>query len=762
MTTTPRKPRRKVTTEAGRQIMQRERQRLAREQAAIGEAIAQTANATRANRQVTHVRVSPERAAISRGIVRRVAAVLASEGVNLPINVRPADRDVLSAWTDFRTIDVTYRNHDDKRLVAATLRGCLYHEGGHCRFTLPLPDLNKQAVREGMSFPHSPSTYMRAWNCLEDQRMETAVVSDSPRKAAYITPLILTEHVSTIDNMAANYPLLVWRRYLPKRVRREARRMFVIRHNLANQDGEALARECEQIVTNYVLATTASDMLAQVVLFQSFLERIQPLASDMSRAGHQSQRSRHNYTSKKDDDSEWLTIPISPDMLQEDDEDDDDQDDDHDDDDVCDDDEAVEPRSLTDLADDDVFHIMEVLAASMLSPETLVKVRYAVPQSQQPEQGEQGEQDDEQGPGSLLDEDQGMGSQGQAGNEDDDASEGGEGSKDGAGEGSQDDTDDDSEVGGHGSHTDDGSDVTEDDAAGGDDDSFDQDDLDQMLQDAEAERDSQADLNADMRSYSDALNNQTSLFEPYVGGTSSDGEAIARGDVLAEDIERSFHEHTMDRQPGWVEGQRRGIVNVLRYETRQPGDTEFFRAWTEDDNPGFNLSVSLMLDYSSSMSNYEKQLAECGYATKRACDRLGIPCTVTLWDESARVLFDADDQAEHMPVIDARGGTDPATALADLDNQRADRENHIVLIMTDGEWSSEWPGIGWDGRPTRNSNRHLAAFKDSGRTIVGFGFSPYGGNLAAGLLAKGCDEAFSINDLMEIPRHLERLLVDLA
>ena len=49
--------------------------------------------------------------------------------------------------------------------------------------------------------------------------METAVVSDCPRKAAYLTPLIMTEHASTLDKMAANWPLLVWRRYLPERIR---------------------------------------------------------------------------------------------------------------------------------------------------------------------------------------------------------------------------------------------------------------------------------------------------------------------------------------------------------------------------------------------------------------------------------------------------------------------------------------------------------------------------------------------------------------
>ena len=80
---TPKASRRKVTTDLGRQIMQRERQRLAREQAALGEQLADEARRAMAKRQrQPHRRSSREEIAIGRGIVKRFAAVLQSEGVN--------------------------------------------------------------------------------------------------------------------------------------------------------------------------------------------------------------------------------------------------------------------------------------------------------------------------------------------------------------------------------------------------------------------------------------------------------------------------------------------------------------------------------------------------------------------------------------------------------------------------------------------------------------------------------------------------------
>ena len=102
--------------------------------------------------------------------------------------------------------------------------------------------------------------------------METAVVSDSPRKAGYFTPMMLSELANTPEKAAANWPLMVWRKYLPKHVRDGAKAMFLAAHP---DDGDDLVREIQGITTRYVLAQTATAMFDAVVEMAAVLKRIQ-------------------------------------------------------------------------------------------------------------------------------------------------------------------------------------------------------------------------------------------------------------------------------------------------------------------------------------------------------------------------------------------------------------------------------------------------------------------------------------------------------
>jgi hypothetical protein len=771
---TKRKRRQKATTEIGRQMMQRERQRLAKEQAALAEKMTKEALANRELRRPIE-KAPKAQVGINRSVVRRVAAVLASEGVVVPIKCVAAESyEQMSAWTDFERIAIRFVQYEDVRLLAATLRGLLYHEGGHVRWSVPFRDLAELA---GWILPSGVDARTKAlhtaWNCLEDQRMETAVVSDSPRKAAYFTPLILTEHASTLDRMAANWPLLVWRRYLPDTVRAQARAMFVTRHNMVGQDGEMLAQELDRIVTTYVMSTDAVEMWQCVMEMLAVLQACQPLASDMEDAGHSQQRTR-----KLPDDFQGLTIPVDPSMIPKDcapvDEDIDPS--------LIEDDDMNMSTDDMDLTEAEMRDLVEILIAAWNHPETLVEVRYTVntpPQASGEGEGSKDEDEDfKGGAGSLLDEneDQAEAPELPADStpEDDEAADAdadtasdeadqdvpNEAGDDVAPpvEGVTDDDDDADDDEDEGQHED--ADESDDDGHGGSEDgthtdheakdAFTQEDLDELLHEAEEERYNQRDLDGDMEAFHDAVDNGATDLDTYSGGVEQNDVLVAQAEGLAQDIEDAFHAHTMDKAPAWVEQQRRGVLNVGRYMTRAPGDTEFFRQWTEDDQPGFDIAVSVLLDYSGSMYAHTTKLAQAGYACKLACQKLDIPCTVVLWDTEALTLWDANESAEMLPTIEANGGTVPDMALADLDNQRCERSKHLVLIMTDGQWQGRWSSGGGT----------LAWYKDDGRTMVGFGFGNRG--LDTRLMGYGCDEAFQIDDLMAIPAYLEGALIDLA
>jgi hypothetical protein len=713
----PRKARKKVTTDLGRKLLTRERQRLSREQAALAEQQLLEAERRRIQQKRNTNSVKPMDVAISRSIVKRFAGVLASEGLQVRIVATPSVKT--SAWTDFEQIVINYRQQDDERILAATMRGLAYHEGGHCRFTLPFLQLAEQAGVDG----NSHRKLHHAWNCLEDQRMESAVVCDSPRKAAYLTPMVMLDLVPSVSHAAANWPLLIWRRYLPSNIRKGARKLFVTQHNLMGMDGEAIALTLEAITNDYVLATDAVTMWRCVEQYAVVLQSIIPMqaSTDDQSMGHQRQYKRQGNL------DDFLIVPIDVPA------------------------EGGEASESDDEGDDEVTpgdfqHLLDIIIHVLNGGDLTPPILYIPQTPSKPEQGE----------GS------GSGQGGEASDEEstddaskgDDEGEGGEGSDDDGMEYANDDPAEESgEGGGSGAHKNTG--VRDDldyKPEAGDDDLSDEL-LQEAIDEAEAERDADPTLDQDVQSLHDALNNRTSELMPYNSGVSNDVEAQAAADNLAQDIEQAFQENTIEKAPGWVEGQRRGFVNVLRYETRRPGDVEFFRAFTDTEAPGNNISVSVLLDYSGSMGGATKELATAGFATKKACDNLGIPCTVVLWDTDATVLWDATETAEYLPVIVSAGGTDISVAVADLDNQRYDKETHIVIIMTDGAWYGACAVPGF-----------LANYKGDtpGRYFIGLGYSSHEGSgeaMAEGLRRNGCDEAHGINNLMDIPQYLEQALI---
>lgn len=555
--------------------------------------------------------------------------------------------------------------------------------------------------------------------------METAVVSDSPRKAAYFTPMIMTELVQTPERAAANFPLLIWRRYLPKHIRRGARAAFVEYHGEA---GEALAKAFEATVTQYVTATdfaTMWDAVCQAVLL--FAQHRTAQSLDNFAMGHGSQRGTSE-TQRDARNGEKLEIPIDPSMIDEDEGDEGEGDEGE---------TQSETQGATQAEGDDTTNEAGDEAGDEAGEAGDTEADTEAEAEGQGAAGGEGETE-----GADKGDETGEGAGETEGTDEDESdAEGGEGAGGAAGD-----------------HE--GADEADDEA----DDNLSQDAIDETLEEATDKWLNDGAVEEDLKAYEEALHNSASQLPVYIGGVSKNIAAAAKAENLAAQIEQAFELATMDRQPAWVEQQRRGIVNVNRYVTRSAGDVEFFRNWVEDDQPGYNMAVSVLLDYSSSMSSSTVELAQCGYAAKLACAKLGIPCTVTLWDNKATTLFDANEEPRGLPIINTTGSTDPSLALADLDNQRYDKEIHLVLIMTDGQWNHEWN----DKHHSKGgkSDRTVAFYAGHGRHFIGFGFSDYSqhsaNSYAANLKKYGIRESYGITDLMAIPRRLQEAMIRLA
>jgi hypothetical protein len=702
--TRTRKPRRKATTDLGRSVLQRERQKLAREQAVLAEKAALDNKQLLATKRLisrTSARHSAE-IAFERSIVRRVAGVLASEGVSVPIETKVvSSEDQMMAWTDFSRIHVEYHVFEDVKLTAATMRGLFYHEGGHCRFTMPLADLLDMATKAyGLGSQddllatvgrgRTVAQLQRAWNCLEDQRMETAVVSDSPRKAAYLTPMVLAEMADTPSHAAANYPLFIWRRYLPAKVRKGAREAFVQMHGA---DGIALDGEFRAVTDRYVLGTEVRAMFEAVVDMTDLMERHQ-IALNLDAVGHDHQGYGYRYN-RSGGQRPDLDVPIDPSML---------------------DDSETEPQPGEGAGQ----------GAGQPSQGNAKpgkgKGAKSQDESDKPEEA-QGNQDTSQGDAAKGKSSKVGGSSGT--HESDDA-------------GFSDDHDDE------GSGDDESGEGAGDGTEADHSDPLSQEELDEAMAEAEEERMSDPALDQDVRSFQDAKDTMSSNLPVYTGGVDDDPYHNATANNLADSMKRSFEFATVNQAPSWHEQQRRGVINVNRYSTRQPGDVEFFRSYVDDGAPGFDMAVSVLLDYSGSMGSVTDELAQVAFACKVACQDLGIPCTVVLWDTEARTLWDANERADYLPKIQAAGGTNPLVALTDLDNQNNEgKAKHIILVMTDDAWSGNSPS--------------LSSYRAEDRMIIGLGYG--GDHMAASMASRGADHAYTIKDLADIAKYLEQALI---
>lgn len=239
-------------------------------------------------------------------------AVMHSYGIDLPVTAGTyydwRSNGNIRAYTDFESIVMnmpqsilpTYgASHEAIIDFVATVRGVFQHELGHVRFTVPFPSLTFAD-----EYDHAQKRNLHwAWNCLEDQRMETAVVNAVPVIASYFTKMIAVHILAKSEALPTAWLLLAGRRYLPTAVRQQAHDVFADKH------GAQATSEWRQIVADYISATTNDELSAQVVKAYEFLLKHDLMSSDLNDDSHAHQPRREDSpedgASGDDGDDEW-------------------------------------------------------------------------------------------------------------------------------------------------------------------------------------------------------------------------------------------------------------------------------------------------------------------------------------------------------------------------------------------------------------------------------------------------------------------------
>lgn len=142
----------------------------------------------------------------------------------------------------------------------------------------------------------------------------------------------------------------------------------------------------------------------------------------------------------------------------------------------------------------------------------------------------------------------------------------------------------------------------------------------------------------------------------------------------------------------WQRHAPSGKVNPYDFYTADAGDLDFFDRWTEgiEDQGGFE--VVLLVDRSSSMSDWDMDKAcRVAWVLKRALEEVESEVTVmTYTDLDYHMLYQPYDKAEQSKVKVARpeGGTNPRHAIEEAARllDRSEKPNKLLVNVTDGGW----------------------------------------------------------------------------
>jgi hypothetical protein len=211
------------------------------------------------------------------------SVVAASMDVRVPINIKSSSQT--SGITDFKSIKISINPNaydlNDYTQVMRLLKltkGVLYHEIGHCKFTVPLADIltsagvDKETVNKISAFKVS-----KAWNLLEDQRMECAMVRYSPIMMNYFTVIIL-DHVISKPEMS--WPFVAGRTYLDKRLLDKFRLLSSAYCNDVLYE-PTLIRDTSRVVAKYKRAASAKEMYDAIIEMVDIIERWQKAGVDI-------------------------------------------------------------------------------------------------------------------------------------------------------------------------------------------------------------------------------------------------------------------------------------------------------------------------------------------------------------------------------------------------------------------------------------------------------------------------------------------------
>ena len=142
--------------------------------------------------------------------------------------------------------------------------------------------------------------------------------------------------------------------------------------------------------------------------------------------------------------------------------------------------------------------------------------------------------------------------------------------------------------------------------------------------------------------------------------------------------------------PGWDRQMESGRVNPDAYLRRQPGSTDFFDQWNPGREKDASAEVVVLIDVSGSMSGIIMETSQAMWTIKSSMDALGIPCTVIAFSDDGEYVYKRTDRTQKAQyrTLHVVGGTNPCSSLEEataiLGSSTA--RTRLLFVITDGDF----------------------------------------------------------------------------
>lgn len=563
--------------------------------------------------------------------VRSVTSVVrASFGLDQPVKYEYTTGDIsgriLSAKTNLKEIILSINtarllrdDEDSIKKTIAILKGATYHEVAHCLWT---KDWKTYTFPDGFDLWQ----YFRAWNLLEDGRIETLLIEKSPVIRNYLLPLLYEVVLSKSDGGWANTvdgaPFLIVRSYLPKGIQRSVL-------NACRADGRdmQILADMHEVSNAFQTAGGWDEQIPFVIKFHDLLAQWNAGRTDeYGNGGDPDPHGDHSYTNG-DTDPNGTPEPV--------------------------------------------FKRVEKKQDNDWNPEEITAPQAPVPsnddESKDDGSGEGAGQDSTDSQGDEETDKQGGNSHDSGDTDADKDNESTDGDNQSSNQPAKDGRAGAGEGGTPNSNT------------------STRDTIKEEFENSINEAVTSHELNEVISQYHKAM---TRGLQKIAGNANeiTNEQTVATANNIALGMINALDTVVVTPDPSWRYHMDDGaILDLEAFVNRDIGDDSY---WVDKDGTGergHDLAVSLLLDCSTSMSYYFTELGVVGYAIRKACDHFNIPCTTTLFGSHSELLWDAEDEPR-LSIMPNLGGTNIGESLLDVPNHRHGKTRHLIVIFTDGEW----------------------------------------------------------------------------